>query len=619
MTQAEIAPDSGAAPDRSVWLRLLPLRAAGAAAAALFAAVLAGPGWAAGVLTAWAAGEGASAACALLAQRAGRAGPALALLGVLLSAAGAAAAAAAIWLGGGGAARFLAIVLLAAAAVGGWAAHPPARAGAGGWAAQALFAATLAGLIAADALRDPDGLRDLAAAGLAGLVLALTLVGVFARWHGLERGAQGAVAALAAARSRQEAANTALRTAEARLNAGTAEARALARKADAASAAKSDFLAVMSHEIRTPMNAILGTVELMQDRARDCEDREHLGTVERAARALLAVLDDVLDFSRIEAGQMEFRAERFAPARLVADIAEMFRPIQEAKGLDFSTVGLDALPGALLGDSRRVRQILVNLVGNAMKFTDEGEVRVEAGYRAEDYTAELRFDVVDTGPGIAPDEIDRIFAPFERLEPGMKRENGGTGLGLAISRRLAESMGGALEVESTPGEGSRFILKLPLIEAPAETDALGTEGFGSAAPNFAGVRILVAEDNATNRLILDRFLAPTGATLSVAEDGGAAVGLYAAGAPDLVLMDLSMPVKSGIEAAGEIRALETREGRRRVPIVALTANAFADDRAACIAAGMDGFLTKPLKRNELFVACQGALVAGASPDGRAAG
>jgi signal transduction histidine kinase/ActR/RegA family two-component response regulator len=477
-----------------------------------------------------------------------------------------------------------------------------------------VLAATLAGLIAADGLRDPAALQTVAAIGLSGLVLASTLGGMFWRWHHQDRDRADRAAQLRAALERQATADAALRAAETTLDQNAETMRELSRKAEAAAAAKSDFLAVMSHEIRTPMNAILGTVELMADRERDREDRDHLDTIERAARSLLAVIDDVLDFSRIEAGQMAFNSERFAPAKVVEDIAAMFRPIQEAKGLDFRTQGLEALPTALLGDSKRIRQILVNLVGNAMKFTEQGEVRVEAGYAAEDYTAELRFDVVDTGPGMTEAEIERIFAPFERLEPGMKRENGGTGLGLAISRRLAESMGGALEVESTPGAGSRFILKLPLIEAPAEERALDTEGFGSEAPNFAGVRILIAEDNATNRLILDRFLAPTGATLSVAEDGGAAVGLYAAGAPDLVLMDMSMPVKTGLEATEEIRTLEGREGRRRCPIVALTANALADDREACIAAGMDGFLAKPLKRAELFAACRDALDAAEAAD-----
>jgi signal transduction histidine kinase/ActR/RegA family two-component response regulator len=614
MTEAQTFPFDTATEPKPARPRLFPVRAAYAAAATLFVAVLSGPIWAAVVLAAWAAGEVAALICAALAPRIGRAGPALAGLGAPLWAVGAAGAIAAIWLGDGAAPRLLALVFLAAAAVGAWVSFPPHRVGASAWAAQAVLAATLAGLIAADGLRDPAALQTVAAIGLSGLVLASTLGGMFWRWHHQDRDRADRAAQLRAALERQATADAALRAAETTLDQNAETMRELSRKAEAAAAAKSDFLAVMSHEIRTPMNAILGTVELMADRERDREDRDHLATIERAARSLLAVIDDVLDFSRIEAGQMAFNSERFAPAKVVEDIAAMFRPIQEAKGLDFRTQGLEALPTALLGDSKRIRQILVNLVGNAMKFTEQGEVRVEAGYAAEDYTAELRFDVVDTGPGMTEAEIERIFAPFERLEPGMKRENGGTGLGLAISRRLAESMGGALEVESTPGAGSRFILKLPLIEAPAEERALDTEGFGSEAPNFAGVRILIAEDNATNRLILDRFLAPTGATLSVAEDGGAAVGLYAAGAPDLVLMDMSMPVKTGLEATEEIRTLEGREGRRRCPIVALTANALADDREACIAAGMDGFLAKPLKRAELFAACRDALDAAEAAD-----
>jgi signal transduction histidine kinase/ActR/RegA family two-component response regulator len=595
----------------------LPVRIGYALSAALLLWVLSGPRWAAIGLASVVAGEAIDLALTRLIlsgdriENRYRLARALAVAGAAAWALGAAGLVFVMWISGSQELWVLALTYLAAATITAHLAHgryPPAL-----WAIHGIFTITLAALFVVEYLNDPGLLRDLVVYMLAGLVLSVTLAALFMRLGAQDARRDAAERSMLAGRLRQDSTNAALRASEVALKKREAEARALASKAEAASKAKSEFLALMSHEIRTPLNAILGMVELMRDRPRDREDTENLDTVEKSARALLAMIGDVLDFSKIEAGQMEFNAERFDPAGIVADIASQFRPMREAKGLDFATEGFDTLPPALLGDEGRIRQIMMNLIGNAIKYTDEGGVRVEANYASEDYTAELTFDVVDTGPGIAPEELERIFAPFEQLESAMKRENGGSGLGLAISRRLAESMGGALEVQSIPGEGSRFTLKLPLIEAPADDGSVTTGGFGSAAPNFGGTRILIAEDNATNRLILDRFLAPTGATLSVAEDGGAAISLFANGAPDVVLMDVSMPVKSGLEATEEIRAIEAREGRPRSIILALTANAFGEDRAACMAAGMDGFLAKPIKRDHLFQAVIDALEGSSDP------
>ncbi|MCX8017108.1 MAG: ATP-binding protein, partial [Rhodocyclaceae bacterium] len=372
--------------------------------------------------------------------------------------------------------------------------------------------------------------------------------------------------------------------------------------AEAASEAKAAFLATMSHEIRTPMNAILGMIELAREARSPAELEETIGKAQRAARHLLALIDDVLDFSRIEAGRLALERVAFAPRALAAELSELFQPQAREKGLEFRFTIDAAIPTALWGDPLRLRQVLMNLIGNAIKFTAEGQIAV--ALEVVDAKADglrLRASVRDTGIGIAPQAQARLFTAFSQADHSTTRRFGGTGLGLAISKRLVELMGGTIGFESEVGRGSRFWFEWSCQIAPAAAVARAETDKGPACATPLGLdgrRVLVVEDNAMNQEVVRRFLAKMGVAATVVANGAEALACLGRERFDLVLMDCQMPVMDGYEATRRLRAAGFKQ-----PIIAMTAHALVGDREKSLAAGMNDYLTKPLG----FAALQAAL------------
>jgi signal transduction histidine kinase/DNA-binding response OmpR family regulator len=372
------------------------------------------------------------------------------------------------------------------------------------------------------------------------------------------------------------------------------------RDAEAANRAKSEFLARITHELRTPLNGIIVTAHLMRGTELTPEQQRYMATTGAAASALMGTINDVLDLSRIEAGQLALERTAFGLRDAVALSVAALASEAQHKGLELtSAVALD-VPDRLEGDSIRLRQLLVNLVGNAVKFTERGRVHVDVALReARDELLELEFAVTDTGIGIAPDKQEMIFKPFTQADDFTTRRYGGTGLGLAIAAQLARLMDGRLAVESRPGEGSRFTFTAPFRPSPPDVSTWAPPAEPLVSRSALPRHILLVEDHPVNQDVATSLLESWGHAVTPATSGPAALAALADRPFDLVLMDVQMPGMDGLETTAEIRRREQASGSR-TPIIALTAHGTAADRARCLAAGMDDVVSKPLDARTLF-------------------
>jgi len=403
---------------------------------------------------------------------------------------------------------------------------------------------------------------------------------------------------------------------EARVRARTRELEEALEAVEASNRAKSSFLANMSHEIRTPMTAILGYADLLVDPGQTAEERlDCVQTIRRNGKHLLAIINDILDLSKIEAGKMTVEKIECSPWRILEDVASLMNHRALEKGLSFSLRNLSPLPEIVRTDPTRLRQILMNLVGNAVKFTDQGQIRVEARVIDPDAAdAALEFRVIDSGIGITPQQREKLFQAFQQADDSMSRRFGGTGLGLIISKRLATMLGGDLTVESEPGKGSTFVASVSvgslagvrMVASPDQAERSARHG-SVAVPKAIGLRVLLAEDGPDNQRLISAILSRAGMEVTVAENGRVAMERALAAwrsddAYDAILMDMQMPELDGYSAASLLR----HEGYPGL-IIALTAHAMSGDREKCLEAGCDDYATKPVNRVALIQTIQEAV------------
>jgi signal transduction histidine kinase/CheY-like chemotaxis protein len=393
------------------------------------------------------------------------------------------------------------------------------------------------------------------------------------------------------------------------LNRQVGESVKATRHAEMTAQGKSDFLAMMSHEMRTPLNGIIGMTGLLESKHLDDREREYVDVIRRSGETLLAIIDDVLDFSKIEAGRLTLENADFDAARATLDAMQIVEHSAVDKSLTLSIYLDPTLPTRVSGDPIRLRQVLLNLLSNAIKFTAQGEIAVRVELRAASRDGyEVYFSVKDKGIGISEEQQSRLFQPFSQAEASTARMFGGTGLGLAISKRLVDLMGGTIGVESRWGEGSLFWFTIRVgapLSLPPHTPAPLT------AADPTGARLLLVEDNPINQKVALLMLHKLGYQVDVANNGFEALHAAASAHYDLILMDCVMPEMDGFEAT---RRLRSGGGHgAEVPIIAMTANAFADDRKACLAAGMNDFLSKPVRQAELASVLTGLLQSAACP------